>query len=103
MTRVCGQCRVEGRETILGEKCPSCGEEARLFWAGAGTRLSGAGAEAWFECPNSRCKLWAGGNIAYIFPRGEGGVSHGLCEPCLAEARKELGGLATSTAVEAPK
>lgn len=91
MTRVCGQCRVAGRETILGEKCPQCGAEAKEFYTGT---------EVWFECASRECPGRGTGEIKFIFPRGEGGITAGLCEPCLAEVRNESTAPAGSTPLD---
>lgn len=73
MTIICAQCRVEGRKGVVGEKCPQCGERAEESWRDPG----------WYFCLNMDCAVRE-------FDRGAGGVTHGLCTPCLERFGAEL-------------
>lgn len=62
MTRICCWCGA-----VLGEKCAECGGPV----ARVGETLAG---EAFYRC----------GPCNTQNPAGDGGVTHGICEPCKA-------------------
>jgi hypothetical protein len=64
VTRVCVQC-----QQVFGEKCGRCGTEAAPVHADAQSK---ANASQDFECLGCR----------HRFPKGEGGETGGMCEPC---------------------
>ena len=68
MTRFCIRCN-----RIIGEKCVQCGTEATANSNGYGVT------DTDFNCPS----------CGYHFPRGDGGETGGMCEPCFdAQLRK---------------
>jgi hypothetical protein len=60
MTRICMQC-----SAVMGEKCPQCGAESTADCI-----------EGWHWCPEHG-----------PFETGAGGLSHGVCEKCVAAWR----------------
>jgi DNA-directed RNA polymerase subunit RPC12/RpoP len=62
MTRLCIRCN-----RIIGEKCVQCGTEGMVISNG---RHAVTGAE--FDCPS----------CGHRFPKGDGGETGGMCEPC---------------------
>ena len=65
MTVQCMDCK-----KVLSEKCPRCGNKAMAYWESIGGKLTRR-----FICTGVLCALG--------FDAGEGGVSHGICEPCV--------------------
>jgi hypothetical protein len=69
VTRQCTDCKI-----IMGEKCSACGSQS-LILLNRGDDLP----PDMFECHNH-----------HIFEEGEGGVTHGICDPCLEKRRQEV-------------
>jgi hypothetical protein len=68
LTRACAWC-----DAGLGEKCPECGGGAvELAYCKLLVDCSPA---TWFACMNARCGVRR-------FVKGEGGVTHGICDAC---------------------
>ena len=90
MTRRCMDCKIE-----IGEKCPACGSEnltSTIRWIdvlGKSTQRIRI-----FICRDLACGHLLKHHRRREFVKGEGGVTHGLCQRCLADRRAELGRLA---------
>ena len=69
MTRQCADCKI-----IMGEKCPVCGSQNLVLLNREGDLPPDT-----FECHNH-----------HEFQEGAGGITHGICDPCLEKRRQEV-------------
>jgi len=69
MTRQCTDCKI-----IMGEKCPKCGSQNLIL-----LNREDEPPPDWFECVKQ-----------HVFQEGDGGITHGICDPCLEKRRQEV-------------